>query len=134
MFMNGLKRKYPIAIVDIGGKEFSGKAEAVVIKDLMLDLIVGPQLYKKEIGKSWPKVCDIAVGVHTDDISLEVKKKVTDAQNGAPGLAKENGVDKLDAREKFIVKENSESEFVAECNTRVREKSGAECKETSDVC
>ena len=63
---NGIRKKYPTAWIDIQGEEFVGQAEALVIEDLVEELIVGPSLYEKVcvINRSDVETWD--VGTNTD--------------------------------------------------------------------
>ena len=72
-FANGTKVKYPTALIDIKSKEFEGKAEALVIKNLVKELIVNPGLYEKKpkrIGcTNEIRVNDVGVNTHEDDVT-----------------------------------------------------------------
>src|SRR6218665_1236104 len=49
-------------LVDIVSKEFKGKTRAIVMKDLVKDLIVSPSLYKRKVDK-----------VNTRNVGISVK-------------------------------------------------------------
>ena len=72
---NGVKKKYPTAWINIQGEEFTGKAEALVVENLVEELIVGPSLYKKArvMNKSVGSTVD--VGTNTD-INVETSVKM----------------------------------------------------------
>lgn len=49
VFANGSKARYPTADIEIVSRDFKGKTRALVIKDLVKDLIVflSPTLYER---------------------------------------------------------------------------------------
>jgi len=59
---DGRKARYPTANIDIVSKEFKGKTRAIVMKDLVKDLIVNPSLYKHKVDK-----------VNTRNVGISVK-------------------------------------------------------------
>lgn len=64
-----MKDNYPIAIIDIKGSEFVGKTEALVIEDLQVDLITGPNLYTSELGKRHPHDAEVKEIIEMNDVT-----------------------------------------------------------------
>src|ERR1700733_1817002 len=65
---NGSKGVYPVASVELNGKAYKGKIKAIVMPNLMVDVIIGPGLYDITKPKVIKKCCEVAV--QTDDIEI----------------------------------------------------------------
>ena len=75
VFANGMREDYPTAWIDIQGDEFVGSAEALVIENLVVELIVGPSLYEKARIIQKPVMKTIDVGTNTEIATETMLKK-----------------------------------------------------------
>src|ERR1700733_1437861 len=68
---NGDKGVYPVAMIEIDGDEYKGKTKAIVIPNLVVDMIVGPNLYDKPKTKVVKKCCDVSMQTEASEIMPE---------------------------------------------------------------
>src|ERR1700733_12447945 len=66
--VNGHRESYPVAMIQIESPEFTGKTKAIVMPNLIEDIIVGPRLYSKGKAEVVVQSCEIAVQTEASDV------------------------------------------------------------------
>lgn len=83
-FANGTSDEYPTAVIEIDGEGYQGQVEAIVIPNLIKDLIVAPSLYARRRKEKEVSTREVAINTNGEEVERvmatrdeSIKNKVT---------------------------------------------------------
>jgi transposase InsO family protein len=133
IFANGTRETYPTALIDIKSDEFEGKAEALVIDNLVKEIIISPGLYESNVTRGGARK-EFTI----DNVKKNVHKRVTFKEDylqiGESDIheGKKDGGQNTTLRTCVIEQskaERPEERVLAGYNTRAHDKDSKELKE-----
>lgn len=80
-FANGTSDEYFTAIIDIDGKGFKGQVAAIVIPNLIKDLIVLPSLYARRRNEKEFSTRQIGINTHEEEVEVVMTTRPESVKN-----------------------------------------------------